>query len=53
DAGAVRERLAPYLDGRQIEALLARQKKIVKAISRRIAQYGEQAILFEFITAPA
>lgn len=53
DPEAVRERLDPYLDGREIEALLARQKKIVKTIKKRIAQYGEQAILFEFVTAPA
>jgi len=53
DPEAVRERLDPYLDGRQIEALLARQKNIVKAINRRIAQYGERAILFEFVSAPA
>ncbi|MCH7667297.1 MAG: hypothetical protein IH936_15380 [Acidobacteria bacterium] len=53
DAEAVREQLDPYLDGRQIEALLARQRKIVKTIKRRIAEYGEQAILFEFVSTPA
>ena len=53
DPDVVRKQLDPYLDGRQIEALLARQKKIVKAFKRLISQHGEQAILFEFVAAPA
>ena len=53
DADEVRERLAPYLRQTEINALLARQKKLVKWIEKRIARHGEQAILFEFVTAPA
>ena len=51
DAAAVREKLEPYLRSTEIDALLKRQKKLLKEIDKRIAQHGEQAILFEFVTS--
>lgn len=50
DAGAVREKLGPYLKTTEIDALLKRQQKLVKEIDKRISRHGEQAILFEFVS---
>ncbi len=51
DPDAVREKLRPYLRSTEIDALLKRQKKLVKEIEKRISQHGEQAILFEFVSS--
>ena len=49
DADEVRATLSPYLRQTEIDALLKRQKKLVKMLEKRIAQHGEQAVLFEFV----
>ena len=49
DPEQVRERLDPYLERTEIDALLERRKKLVKLIEKRIAREGEQAILFELV----
>ncbi len=49
DSAAVNEALAPYLRQTEIDALLKRQQKLVKMIEKRIAQHGEQAVLFELV----
>jgi hypothetical protein len=46
---AVQERLDPYLTKVEIDALMARQKKLVKFLEKKIKQYGEDAILFQFV----
>ena len=51
DSAVVRERLEPYIDAPEIGALMARRDKLVKLIAKRIAQHGEQAILFEFVSS--
>ena len=47
DAAEVGERLEPYVDAPEIDALMARRKSLVKMIKKRIAKHGEQAIVFE------
>ena len=49
DPAVVRERLEPYVDAPEIDALMSRRNKLVKLISRRIAKHGEQAIVFEIL----
>ena len=39
-------RLAPYLDGREIGALLKRRERIVKHIQSLIQEKGESAVIF-------
>ncbi len=51
DPEQVREQLAPYLNAVEIGALLKRQQKLVKLLERRIAQKGENAVLFEFTSS--
>lgn len=53
DPETVRAALDPYLRRTEIDALLQRQKKLVRFLDKRIARHGEQAILFEFVAAPA
>ena len=49
DPELVEERLDPYLTQVEIDALMARQKKLVKYLERRINRHGEDAILFQFV----
>lgn len=51
DPERVHEKLGPYLKTTEIDALMARRDKLVKLISRRIAQHGEEAILFQFVSS--
>jgi hypothetical protein len=44
---AIRERLEPYLTGREIDDLLKRRAKLVKHIERLIQKLGETKVLFE------
>jgi len=44
----VRERLAPYLGGRELMALLARRRHLVRHIEGLIARRGERAVLFDY-----
>jgi hypothetical protein len=45
-AETITERLAPYMGPREIEALLERRAHLVKLIEERIAENGEDAVLF-------
>lgn len=49
DPKTVRERLDPYLTNVEIDALMVRKKKLVQFLEKRIKQYGEDAILFQFV----
>ena len=49
DPEEVREHLDPYLTEVEIDALMARKKKLVKFLEKRIRRHGESAILFEFV----
>lgn len=49
DPAVVGERLEPYIDAPEIDALMARRNKLVKLIARRIQKHGERAILFELV----
>ena len=51
DPVVVSDRLEPYIDAPEIDALMARRNKLVKLIAKRIAAHGEQAILFEFVSS--
>jgi hypothetical protein len=50
-AEAVTERLAPYMGPKEIEALLERRAHLVKLIEERIAENGEDAVLFTLDSA--
>ena len=49
DGGVVRERLSPWLQADQIDALLVRRDLIVKAIDDLAAQKGEAAVLYDYL----
>lgn len=49
DRDAVKTALAPYLEPAQIDALLKRQKLLLKRFDRLIAERGEDAVVFELI----
>lgn len=49
DPATVQERLDPYLRQTEIDALLKRRQKLLRLIDRKIAQNGEDAILFSFV----
>jgi len=44
----IRERMSPYLDGREIGALLRRRARIVEHIETLIERQGEGAVLFDY-----
>jgi hypothetical protein len=44
----IEERMGPYLDGREIGALLARRDRIVKHIERLIEENGEDRVIFRY-----
>jgi hypothetical protein len=46
DKRAVRERLGSHLRNAEIEALLKRREKLIRAMEARIAELGEQQVLF-------
>ncbi len=46
DEETVRQRLTPYLEGKEISALLSRRKKLIKHIQKLIDKNGEDAVLF-------
>lgn len=47
DEATVRERLAPYLEGKEISTLLKRRKKLVDHIQKLIDKKGESSVLFD------
>lgn len=49
DTDALRDRLDPYLRQTEIDALLKRRQKLLRLLNRKIAQLGEDAILFSFV----
>jgi hypothetical protein len=44
----IEERMARYLDGREIGALLTRRERIVKHIEKLIEELGEDKVLFRY-----
>jgi hypothetical protein len=44
----IEERMAPYLDGREIGALLARRDRIVAHIEKLIEKNGEDRVIFRY-----
>jgi hypothetical protein len=44
----IKERMAPYLDGREIGALLARRDRIVAHIEKLIEENGEDRVIFRY-----
>ena len=53
DEDTVRQRLAPYLEGREISALWSRRKKLIEHIQKLIDKKGEDAVLFDLRPAGA
>lgn len=49
DVAELRERLDPYLRQTEIDALIKRRQKLLRLLNRKIAQMGEDAILFSFV----
>lgn len=49
DTAMLQERLDPYLRQTEIDALLKRRQKLLRLLDRKIAQMGEDAILFSFV----
>lgn len=47
DKGDVKERLGPFLDGKEIEAVMARRDEIVKIIQQEIKDRGEASVLYD------
>jgi len=47
DEETVRQRLTPYLEGKEISALLSRRKKLIDHIQKLIKKNGEDAVLFD------
>lgn len=48
DPGEVRQRLSPYLRSIEIDALLKRREKLIELIRKRIAERGEDQVLFDW-----
>jgi hypothetical protein len=46
DRPALEASLRPWLDGRQIDGLLARRDRILALVKERIAEKGEEAVLY-------
>jgi hypothetical protein len=46
DRPTLEARLRPWLDGRQIDGLLARRDRILALVKERIAETGEEAVLY-------
>jgi hypothetical protein len=44
----IEERMAPYLDGREIGALLTRRERIVRHIEKLIEEHGEDKVIFRY-----
>lgn len=51
DPTAISQRMAPFMSGREIEALLDRRERLIALIERRISEHGEAAVLYS--TDPA
>lgn len=49
DASAVRERLAPWLQAEQIDALLVRRDLIVRTFDELVAEKGEATVLYDYL----
>ena len=47
DEDTVRQRLAPYLESREISTLLSRRRKLIDHIQKLIDKKGEDAVLFD------
>jgi hypothetical protein len=47
DKAGVKERLGPYLDGKQIDAVMGRRDEVVKIIQQEINARGEEAVLYD------
>ena len=47
DEAVLTERLDAYLDSVQIDAVEKRRRQLVKVLSERIAEVGEDGVLFE------
>ena len=47
DEETVRRRLEPHLSGYEIDAFLARRARLIEALETRIAELGEQQVLFQ------
>ncbi len=52
DGEQVKERLGPYLGGFEIEAVMARRDRLVELIEQKIAELGEDAVLFRYESPP-
>lgn len=46
DEGALRKAMAPYLEGKQIDALVSRRQKVLDLVAERIALVGEDKTFF-------
>ena len=51
DAATLQTRLTPWIAPAQIDALLVRRDLIVKAFEHRIAEQGEDAVLYDYLPA--
>ena len=49
DAETLRERLAPYLDTLQVNAVIKRHSALVRHFEKRIAEGGEDRVLFDLL----
>lgn len=47
DKDALQQLTAPYLDPKQISALVARHRKLVRHIQQMVATFGEDVVLFD------
>jgi hypothetical protein len=52
DLVLVSERLAPYMGPREVEAFLDRREKLIALIEQRIAERGEQTVLYTIEQGP-
>jgi hypothetical protein len=47
DPGELRSRLSPYLSSIEIDAMLKRREKLIELVKQRIAERGEERVLFD------
>jgi hypothetical protein len=51
DDATIRERVEPYLESREVRALLLRRNKMIQHLEKLIKKQGEDAVLFDLHTA--
>lgn len=52
DPAVAAERLAPYMGPREVDALLERRTRLLQLIEKRIAERGEEAVLYTLEPGP-